>query len=79
MTNWFTQLFHRENPQLTLAKFSEELFMLHKEMKELRNDLDKLEIKALESRKIYKKKLQQAFGDDESSESSGNAVLLPER
>ena len=55
-------------------------------LKELRNDLDKLEIKALESRKIYHKKLKNLLGEEESSKeeedmqqakSINNPVILP--
>lgn len=50
-------------------------------IRDLEDRMDKLEIKALESRKQYKKKLNQLYGDkeegDKKEEGLNSSVLLP--
>ena len=80
MSLFFKKTEQNEEVQERLSKFSRQFLDLKAELDDLKNKLDKLEISALESRKIYKKKLQQAFGDEEkSNDGLGNSVLLPER
>lgn len=68
--------------QKKLLEFSDEIVQLKRDMRDIRDGLEKLEIKALESRKIYGKKLKQMFGDEEKQEddetkSINNPVILP--
>ena len=62
-----------------LFELSDKMAEVTRELKQIKEDIEKLEIKALESRKIYHKKLKQEFGDDAKDEkSNSNPVLLPE-
>ena len=69
-----------ETIQRKLLGLSDEIAQLSREVKQIKHDLESLEIKALESRKIYKKKLEKLTDDDEKNDISPfNPVILPER
>lgn len=53
--------------------------LLSRSLDDLKDTVEKLEIKALESRKIYGKKLKQLAREEEESETQGinNPVILP--
>ncbi len=66
-------------------KLNELIFEVNKlkiELKDIQNAIEKLEIKALESRKLYHKKLNELYGDKETSggkeEDIYSKVFLPE-
>lgn len=69
--------------QRKLAEFSDALADLTRQMKEVRNDLEKMEIKVLESRKVYQRKLKNLVGEEEESskeeeeKSINTGVILP--
>lgn len=68
--------------QRKLIEFSDEIAALKREMKDIRDGLEKMEIKVLESRKVYQRKLKNLVGDEEDQEmdqSKGinNPVILP--
>lgn len=78
---FFSFFKEKTSPERKILELQDSVDQLGRIIKDIKNDIDKLEIKALESRKIYKKKLNQAFGDDEKDENidSRTSVLLPER
>lgn len=53
-----------------LIRLSEKVAVLEGEVKNIKDNLQKLEIKALESRRVYHKKLQNLFGDEEKKSES---------
>lgn len=59
-----------------------EINLIKIQIKDIQNSMDKLEIKALESRKLYHKKLKELYGDEEKSggkeEDIYSKVFLPE-
>lgn len=68
--------------QRKLADINDQLADLTRQMKQIRDDLEKMEIKVLESRKVYQRKLKNLVGDEEETqmeESKGinNPVILP--
>jgi hypothetical protein len=68
--------------QRKLAEFGDQLADLTRQMKDMRNDLEKMEIKVLESRKVYQRKLKNLVGDEEETEMEetkgiNNPVILP--
>lgn len=68
--------------QRKLAEFSDSLADLTRQIKQIRDDLEKMEIKVLESRKVYQRKLKNLVGDDEKDEMEetkgiNNPVILP--
>lgn len=85
---WFGQKKQEDAPNYSkkLIEIEDALALHSRELKELRESLEKLEIKALESRKVYHKKLKNLLEEEESSkeeeegEAKGinNTVLLPE-
>ena len=68
--------------QRKLIEFSDEIAALKRDMKDIRDSLEKMEIKVLESRKVYQRKLKNLVGDEETEEMSetkgiNNPVILP--
>ena len=68
--------------QRKLIEFSDEIAALKRDMRDIRDNLEKMEIKVLESRKVYQRKLKNLVGDEEESqmeETKGinNPVILP--
>ena len=63
MFNLFNNETKKENLVLREALF--DINKLKIDIKDLQNQIDKLEIKALESRKLYYKKLKSIYGDNE--------------
>lgn len=72
--------------QRKLVEFSDKIAELAREQKQMRDDIDKMEIKVLESRKVYGRKLKNLLGEEESSKeeeemqeakSINNPVILP--
>lgn len=53
-----------------VLRLTEKVTILESEIKNIKDSLEKLEIKALESRKVYHKKLQNLFGDEEKKSES---------
>ena len=68
--------FARKDPPISEAfkdivlRLTEKVTILESEIKNIKDSLEKLEIKALESRKVYHKKLQNLFGDEEKKSES---------
>lgn len=82
--SWFFQKKQEEgtNYSKKLIDIEDKLSELSRRLKDLEDNYEKLEIKALESRKIYSKKLKNLVGDEEKSEleeakSINNPVILP--
>ena len=79
---WNKKQVEEPNFQRKLADFSDQLADLTRQMKQVRDDLEKMEIKVLESRKVYQRKLKNLVGDEEETqmeETKGinNPVILP--
>lgn len=73
-----------ENPniQTKLLEFSDAIAELRRDLKDIRDNLEKMEIKVLESRKVYQRKLKNLVGDEDKEEmeeqkSINNPVILP--
>ncbi len=66
--------------QRKLAEFSDQLADLTRQIKDMRNELEKMDIKVLESRKVYQRKLKNLVGDEEEEQSQNinSPVLLPD-
>jgi hypothetical protein len=63
--NWFKSENITEKQRLNDALF--EINKIKTELKDIQNTIEKLEIKALESRKLYHKKLKEIYGEEEPS------------
>jgi hypothetical protein len=68
--------------QRKLLEFSDAIAELKRDMKEIKDSLEKMEIKVLESRKVYQRKLKNLVGDEQEEEmqeakSINNPVILP--
>lgn len=60
-----------------LLRMQDKIAGIEREVKDLREQIEKLEIKALESRKIYHKKLKNMFGEEkEESETNKNPSVF---
>jgi MoxR-like ATPase len=73
---FWNNLFAEERINKKLLSILDDMERIKRDLKEIRNDLDSLEIKALESRKIYKKKLSKLVGDEEKEEEETNNPLI---
>ena len=72
--NWFRK---QDNHRISELVF--DMNKLKVELKDIQEQIQKLEIKALESRKLYHKKLNELYGDSAEKEKDiYNGVLLPE-
>lgn len=70
---------NKEDPnQKKLIDLGIEFVKIQAEMKEIRDNLEKLEIKALESRKVYHQKLKKLYGEEEqkTENSIKESILL---
>lgn len=68
-------LFRKKIPDDTEKKKIEnfiDLSIIQRKIEDLSDRMEKLEIKALESRKIYYKKLKNLYGDEEKKEEENN-------
>jgi len=78
--SWFKSESITEKQRLNDALF--EINKIKIELKDIQNNIEKLEIKALESRKLYHKKLKELYGEKELSgekeEDIYSKVFLPE-
>jgi len=66
--------------QKRLSDFDNKFSQIYNDMKILRENLDKVEIKALESQKVYKRKLKNLLGDEENKTENNlkpNVFLSP--
>jgi hypothetical protein len=82
MMFWNKKQVEEPTYQRKLADINDQLADLTRQMKQIRDDLEKMEIKVLESRKVYQRKLKNLVGDEEETqmeESKGinNPVILP--
>ena len=60
-----------------LSEFGETMHKVVRDIEDIRDKLDKLEIKALESRKTYHTKLKKLFGEEErESETNKNPSVF---
>jgi len=59
-----------------IGKLALDISEVQQQIKSLKEDIDKLEIKALESRKIYKKKLNALVGDEDKENNSNNPLIF---
>ena len=82
MMFWNKKQPEEQSYQRKLAEVNDQLADLTRQMKQIRDDLEKMEIKVLESRKVYQRKLKNLVGDEEETqmeETKGinNPVILP--
>jgi hypothetical protein len=82
MSFWNKKEVEEPTYQRKLADINDQLADLTRQMKQIRDDLEKMDIKVLESRKVYQRKLKNLIGDEEEQdmqETKGinNPVILP--
>lgn len=82
MIFWNKKKEEEPSTQKKLLEYSDAIAELRREIKDIKDNLEKMEIKVLESRKVYQRKLKNLVGDKEDEEmeeqkSINNPVILP--
>ena len=70
MLNFFRKAGEEQKEQTIqrkLLEFSDEIAKFAREMKDVREDIERLQIKALETQRVYKTKLSKLVGEEEKS------------
>jgi DNA anti-recombination protein RmuC len=65
-------IFQDQKMQRTLNEYGEKLDKLCKEVRDIRAELEKVDIKAMEAQKSYRAKLKRLTGDVEKEETETN-------
>lgn len=66
----------KDTENMKLTEFSDKFREFSKEMEDIKERLDKVEIKALESRKVYQKKLNALYGDEKKTDNNLNPSVF---
>jgi len=70
------KMFFKKKIDVDYVAMVEKFTLFEKKLKELREDLEKVEIKALESQKIYRRKLKNFVEGEEKTEDLNKSVFL---
>jgi len=71
-----SKMFFKKKISQEYVDLQERIIYLEKRMKDFATELEKVEIKALEGQKVYRRKLKNLLGDDEKQEDLNKSVFL---
>lgn len=70
-------MFFKKKIDTNYVELVERINLIEKKYKEMQIELEKVEIKALEGQKIYRRKLKNLIGDEEKEDLNKSVFLSP--